>query len=215
MYHEGLTEGLRALAETFDYNRCHYAIFTVRARLVEQMSDLTEKLHQELADLGVPDRQGLSLKASSEPSAIDFVSDLTRWLDCTVENVAQIAHVSRSAIFYWRRTGARPRPEALRSLLRVHSLVGSLVRQFEPRGAQAWLRSDSPTSWALLVDGDVATVEDRFRGTLMSQPGRRDRYARLLAESSNDTGLDLSPVESRPPRRANRRSKRGSPQGRD
>src|SRR5262249_6512508 len=75
--------------------------------------------------------------------AVALVDQLVDWLGATYEQVANMAGVSRSALFYWRRPGAVPRSGSMHQLMRVHAVASLLVKRFGVDGARRWLHSDA------------------------------------------------------------------------
>jgi len=205
---EELDRGLFSFAQTFDYDRSHYAVFVAHAESLrstpswEMWASLLPFLHS-------PAKSPESTPQESvRPSASSYADELIRWLGCTYDELAAMTGISRSAFFYWRRTGATPRSSNLRPLLRLHSLVGALVRRFSSDGALAWLAAGDPAPMDILLQGRMETAEDMFRRSLMTQPDRRERYSRRV----DDSNVELELVEQPPPssRRSARRPKRGS-----
>jgi hypothetical protein len=96
---------------------------------LEPLQRVVTDSHQA-GQLGIPGQFGIPklFRASRfEPNkAVKAMQDLQRWLDLTVDQVAELVGTSKSAIHYWRRENAQPRPGAARNLYRVHALVRAL-----------------------------------------------------------------------------------------
>lgn len=90
--------------------------------------------------------------------------DLQDWLGLTLNELAPVLGVSRSALLFWRRTGAEPRSaDARRRLLRLHSLLRGVRRSTSPRGFTAALdarAANGKSVRALVMDGDVTQAEE-------------------------------------------------------
>lgn len=200
-----VTGTLNAFAQVFDYDRSCYALLVLKSD-PDLALGVSPQYFQSVASARNVGESQVELKDAESP-ALGYVEDIVRWLSCTYEELASMTGISRSAIFYWRRTGVSPRQSNVRSLLRLHSLLAMLVRRFEVRGAQAWLNAGEPTPLTLLLDGNLAGVEEAFRRSLMLQSGRPERYARRVDEEQ--VVLEVKPGSNEPPRRAQRRPKRG------
>jgi hypothetical protein len=219
-------DGLASFSRTFDYDRRHYALFVAHlaSLSVAQLANFSvaavagswtlSLASSVISHLPTVSDQPIAPSQSPTPSAASYVSDLLRWMDCTYEDLASITGISRSAFFYWQRTGAAPRASNMRVLLRLHSLIAALVRRLEIRGARAWLDSGQPTPRALLSMREIETVEDLFRDSFMAQPARIERYARRVGGPEYD--LKLAPAAaSAVPGRASRRPTVGAPKSGD
>jgi hypothetical protein len=199
-----LSRALDIFSRTFDYDRSHYSVFALEAGVVQRWEGGWSSGFTTLPD---EFSVGGSLEATN-PSSVVYVSELIRWLGATYDDLAKMTGISRRAFFYWKQTGATPRASSVRSLLRIHSLIGALVRRFGLPGARKWLDTGDPTPRATLLEGDIWRVENLFRRSFMSQPDGRERYARRMDESS--VTLELEQQQESTFRRANRRPRRGS-----
>ncbi|MBC6450685.1 hypothetical protein [Actinokineospora xionganensis] len=70
--------------------------------------------------------------------AVLAVTELASWLDCTEEEVAELAGFSRRNLSNWRG-GASAYPKTVRGLFEIHGLVGALVHHLGKVGALVWL----------------------------------------------------------------------------
>jgi len=137
---------------------------------------------------------------------IAIVDRLIAWLEVTYEELAAITGISRSALFYWRKTGATPRSTNMRHLMRVYSVVSLLVNRFGVDGARRWFHSDGSESWQNLLSGSVDTVERRARATLFRQPVRTGSVGHSI---SDDVDIPLPTDRGSRLERAKRSPKRG------
>ncbi len=149
--------------------------------------------------------------APSPNAAVRAADDLREWLGVTVDEVARLAGVSRSAVLYWKRENAQPRPTPARNLFRVHALVRGLrdavapghpmdVLSHVPDGAGA-----SP--YDLLMAGRYDDAERLLRPILFrrdQQPVRPERYVRWPEEEPTTPDV-AEPLELRSPVRRARR----------
>ncbi len=120
---------------------------------------------------------------ASDNAAVRAVDDLRQWLGLTVEDVARLAGVSRSAILYWKREHARPRPSAARNLFRIHALVRALRDAVAPEQPMAVLvRSvdGGPSPYDLLVEGRYDDAERLMRPLIFSTERQLDLQRRLV-----------------------------------
>jgi hypothetical protein len=147
---------------------------------------------------------------AEEPQAppSEMVNHLLDWLHVTYDELAEMTGVSRSALFYWRKTGASPRAGNVRQVLRLYSFVSLLVRRFGKEGARRWLHSDGQTAWDSLTRGDVEQAEDIARKQLFGLKSHPSRGSRTLSEEADFSG---GIGASAPMKRATRRPKRGRP----
>lgn len=125
----------------------------------------------------------LSAEAPIKNDAVAAVTELQRWLSLSLEDVADLTGVSRSAILYWKRRNAHPRPGAARNLFRIHALVRAVAVAVRPqRPLEAfWQRNDSGSSaYELLSAGHYEEAEDLLRSTIFSGNRERVQHDRLI-----------------------------------
>jgi hypothetical protein len=140
------------------------------------------------------------------PSAL--INHLLEWLRVTYDELAEMTGISRSALFYWRKTGATPRAGNIRQVLRLYSLASVLVRRFGKDGARRWLHSDGQGAWQCLKRGDIDQAEELVRSKLFGQKSHPSRGSRALSEEVDfSSGIGANA----PIKRATRRPKRGRP----
>lgn len=140
------------------------------------------------------------------PSAL--IRHLLDWLHITYDELAEMTGVSRSALFYWRKTGVTPRANSVRQVMRLYSLAALLVRRFGKDGARRWLHSDGQNAWKSLKLGEIEQAEDVIRRRLFGQREHPSRSGRALSEEADFAqGIGAN----KPVKRAVRRPTRGRP----
>lgn len=138
--------------------------------------------------------------------ATHMVDDLRQWLNLTYDDVCKIGDIGAKTPFYWRRTGAKPRPSSLTSLLRLYALATALTARMGSMGAAAWLRVGSPSPLDLLRQHDFDTVEAKANALLFR--GRKDRDEHYAAYAPEEE-VDLpAPERPAPLSRTDRRPRR-------
>jgi hypothetical protein len=112
----------------------------------------------------------------SSPSgnrAVQAVEDLQQWLDLTVDQVAELTGSSKSAIHYWKRENALPRPGTARHLFKVHALVRALKAATEPDPPLSTLTATQvhggPSAYELLKSGNYDQAETLVRNLLFGE----------------------------------------------
>jgi hypothetical protein len=141
-----------------------------------------------------------------EQSSVEIIADLVNWLKITYDDLASITGLSRSTLFYWKRTGASPRMSNSRQLLRVYSLASLLVRRFGAEGARRWWASDGQAAWVQLMSGDLLQAEELVRAQLFGTRQSPSRSGRVLPD---EVSLPITAGEGSGLRRATRSPKRG------
>lgn len=158
-----------------------------------------------------PSADVLSQTAPPEPNqAVAAVEALQRWLNLSIEQVADLVGVSRSAVHYWKRENKLPRPGAARNLYRVHALVRAVQAATAPDPALNALarRPDDggPSAYELLLQGRYDSAERLIRPLIFRRDRQPVQRRRLVEQepgslpASSATALTLS----RPMRRARR-----------
>ena len=138
--------------------------------------------------------------AGSESNrAVAAVRDLQGWLNLTVEQVADLVGASKSAIHYWRRENAQPRPGVARNLYRVHALVRALRAATASDSPLVALnrRPDDrgPSAYDLLRAGRYEEAERLLRPLIFrrdQQPVQRPRLIEWEEESAAPPSSGLS-----------------------
>jgi transcriptional regulator with XRE-family HTH domain len=181
-------------------------VVLLRAALLEATARLrpVESLYREVAP-------GSDLDAESPNRAVGAVTDLQKWLGLTVEEVAKLTGVSRSAVLYWKRQNAQPRPTAARNLFRIHALVRALrgaVPLEHPMDALARVPDGSAMSpYDLLLSGRYEDAERLLR-PMIFQPDRQTVQSGRLVQWPEEEPASEAPGDSldlRPPLRRARR----------
>lgn len=137
-----------------------------------------------------------------------LINHLLEWLKVTYDELAEMTGVSRSALFYWRKTGATPRAGNVRQVLRLYSLASILVRRFGKEGARRWLHSDGQGAWESLKTGNMEHAEEIVRAKLFGQRLHPSRGSHTLSE---EVDFSQGIGANTPIKRATRRPKRGRP----
>jgi hypothetical protein len=91
------------------------------------------------------------------------VDDLRRWLTLNVADIARIAGLSESTVYWWaEHPTSVPRPAKLDRLLGLQALVWGLVEDLSPAEARQWFRSGRPSPLDRLRrdPGALPAVED-------------------------------------------------------
>jgi hypothetical protein len=142
--------------------------------------------------------------------AVAAVADLQSWLSLTVDEVARLVGCSRSALLYWKRANAMPRPGIARNLYRVHALIRALASAMAP-GSPLGAMTHSPdgggpSAYDLLRMGRYDEAEQLLRPLIFrrqEQPIQRPRLVHWEEDESRQIGLTAPPL-SAPVRRAHR-----------
>jgi hypothetical protein len=147
------------------------------------------------------------LLATRDAPVLQALEQLRGWLNVSYEQLAQVAGVPPSLIYYWRRRhreGKPPRPRAstVERFWRVHSLLRALADTLEGEdrmaAVQLWIRhapegNRSPLD--LLMDGRLVDVEARARPLLFDQTVRRPPVGHLALLEREE---ELEPVSGLP-----------------
>jgi hypothetical protein len=92
------------------------------------------------------------------------VDDLRRWLTLNVADIARIAGLSESTVYWWaEHPTSVPRPAKLDRLLGLQALAWGLVEDLGPAEARQWFRSGHPSPLDRLCrdPGALSAVEDQ------------------------------------------------------
>lgn len=143
------------------------------------------------------------------PSEVDInlmMTEIKTWLDLTYTEIAAISGVSRSALFYWKKSGGpEPRPGGTRRILRLHSLASFLIDRLGVRGAQGWLNAGDPSPLERLFAEGLERVEAELRTVFFRQPELRESPARAIGREAQ---LELTKSPAISLKRSTRRAKR-------
>jgi len=205
-------EVTRAFERSFSRN--HRAIRILKltySSAADELADLDGTQRQRQSQTPLPAIETATAITVEEEPALPpsmLISHLLDWLQITYDELAEITGVSRSALFYWRKTGATPRASNVRQVMRLYSLAALLVRRFGKEGARRWLHSDGLIAWESLRQGEIEQAEDVVRSKLFGQKEHPSRGGRALSEEADfSKGIG----GNAPVKRAARRPKRGRP----
>lgn len=128
---------------------------------------------------------------SASRRAVEAVRDLQDWLGVSVAALAAALGTSRSAILYWKRASAAPRPATARKLYRLHALLRSLRRVSGQDDFVATLNRQvepgQPTVLELVLGGDYERLERAVRPMLFNaRPELRPRLGHELAPRDDE-----------------------------
>jgi len=195
-----------SLERSFSRRQVTQILRLTYASVADQIADPVSHRHEwfstpiDLVPAAVSEATGADV---APPVLID---KLVAWLGITFDELARMTGISRSALFYLKKTGASPRPGNERQLLRVFSVASILVRRFGQEGARRWLHSDGSDAWELLKDGELAEAEELVRSRLFGTRSYPARSGRSLPDETTFSGGVGSDVSIK---RASRRPKRG------
>ncbi|MHB8620225.1 MAG: hypothetical protein ACYDAG_11770 [Chloroflexota bacterium] len=147
------------------------------------------------------------LAKGSEQSkrALASVDALQHWLNLNQERVAELVGISKSAIMYWKREGAAPRPASLRRLYKTYTLVRALKEaspEVPPLGTlESTRNSANQSACALLAAGHYDEAESLLRDVILKR-SRQPLQRRLEVAVEDDERLfpSSSPLPLRQPR---------------
>jgi len=104
--------------------------------------------HRELGPVGLAtlareDAIGAGRKLHAGLRAVD---DLRQWLTLTIADVARLADLSESTIYWWaEHPTSIPRPAKVDRLLALQAVAGGLVDELGEVGTRRWFRSGNPS----------------------------------------------------------------------
>jgi DNA-binding transcriptional regulator YiaG len=169
-------ELISLLADSFDFSvyrtESMYRVLFVEPadygdRLTSDLPYDSGTVSETVAPTARPDALTEEFAGLSTSAMVDEVRE---WLNLTHEEVARIAGLSRSALFYWKTHDTEPRPGSRRRILRLHSLAELLVKRLGADGARLWLETGHPTPMQQLMVQDLDSVENNFRSVFFRQP---------------------------------------------
>jgi hypothetical protein len=128
------------------------------------------------------------------------VDDLRSWLDESIDNAARCAGLSASTVYHWANDpSVIPRAEKLSLLIRLHTLVTTIIDERGLDGARAWLRHGSPSPLNELLTTPAATIQrleleqygnalgrPRARGRMKLDLGQQEELMERVARSERD-----------------------------
>jgi hypothetical protein len=157
--------------------------------------DPTPVINHDLATLGdrvpTPPRTSLSAEAVAH-----MVASLGEWTGAAKADLAAMVGVrSTKTLYNWRdRPATVLRRTTQIRLVRLHALVRSIINAMGPLDGRVWLTSGTPSPLDLLVQGDIAAVEQRARAAGV-RPGLAHRVlSPTEAQALRRGGLHLEPV---------------------
>lgn len=147
------------------------------------------------------------IAATADSPALRALEQLRGWLNLSYEQLAQIAGLSPSLVYHWRRRHrehrpVRPRASSVERLWRVHATMRSIAEALDGDdsgyGVQMWARTeqDGTSPLALLSQGDVDEFERRAGSLLFDQQPRRPSSWRLVTVDT-DEGAEDAPAAPR------------------
>lgn len=108
------------------------------------------------------------------------IQDLKAWLNLTTEEVAKVVGTSKSAVYYWRRADATPRPRVAREITRVHSLLRALQNGSTHEGFNAILHAKPSgydrSAFDLIMNQDFDRAEMLLQDYVFARRSRREPY---------------------------------------
>jgi len=130
-----------SLAQVFETFRV--TILEIIEPVASGLSDLL--LKAEIPALVVPSRSKVHDRRELH-AGLAMVDDLRSWLDESIDNVAYCAGLSASTVYHWANSpSVVPRAEKLSLLIRLHTLITTVIDERGLDGARAWLRQGSPS----------------------------------------------------------------------
>lgn len=147
--------------------------------------------------------------------ALAEIRDLTRWLNRSQSEIAEICSFSLRASRYWESGKTKtPRTATVRRLHEVHAFVGSLVDAVGRQDAREWLDQRSPTGISRLEvlatpDGVTTLLREASRLLFAEAPqADRPRPEGVEAAEAADLAGAYEPLQSRRPVRRPRKAPR-------
>jgi hypothetical protein len=134
---------------------------------------LLERDHQ-VAPMSTPPVE--LLDGPRQHAGLRAVDDLRRWLTLTIVDIARIAWLSESTIYWWRQHPTSVvRPSKVDRLLALHALVGGMVAEFGEDDTRRWFRFGNPSPLDQLRNdpAGLAAVEDVGYGILLDRARAR------------------------------------------
>lgn len=135
--------------------RAQDALFTPRTRLAEEPDPL-QRVPTPQPSVRRPD--------GTSPISTDYLErclqDIQDWLAVGLNDATRAAGIDRGTVYAWRRRGSDPRPGTVGAVLRLHSLVASVVHAAGAARAREWFHSGDPSPLSRLLEGrgDPATM---------------------------------------------------------
>jgi hypothetical protein len=164
-------DGLAQALETF-----RVTILEIIEPVAATLADLLSRV--EAPTLMAPARSKVHDRRDIH-AGLAMVDDLRSWLDESIDNVALSAGLSPSTIYHWAdNPSVVPRAEKISLLIRLHTLMTTIIDERGLDGARSWLRQGSPSPLHRLRVAPVVTIEQlesELYGGLLARPGSRGR----------------------------------------
>jgi len=112
----------------------------------------------------------------TEHAGLRAVEDLRRWLTLTIADIARIAWLSESTIYWWMQHPiSTVRPAKVDRLLGIHALASGLVDELGEDGTRRWFRFGNPSPLHRLRHdpAGLAAVEDAGYRLLLDRASAR------------------------------------------
>jgi DNA-binding transcriptional regulator YiaG len=179
------------------------AAFTASETPAVHATDVLQRHEAETVTAAPPVDEGMETALASS-AAVAAVADLRRWLNLNLPQVAALSGTSRSAVLYWKRKRASPRPGAARNVYRVHALVRALRHAVAPQPALEVLRRTAneanDSAFDLLVAGRYDEAESLLRPLIFRHPDPATPNPRIVHwPEENAEAPSVPPLQLRPP----------------
>jgi hypothetical protein len=140
------------------------------------------------------------VQSPSGASAVDAFERLMQWLDLTTQEVEAVTAVARRTYFYWKQSHTKPRPNTVRQLWKIYTLMESVVRHLGVDGVRSWLRSGMNAPLDLLRQGNVEAFQRAVSDLLFGAARGTTSEPFVLRpdedrEPDVDVGPDVIPVK--------------------
>lgn len=141
-----------------------------------------------------------SAKALTPPAGAEAAVHLERclreiqdWLRVGLNDAARASGIDRGTVYAWRRRGSDPRPGTVGAVLRLRSLVASVVAAAGEERAREWFHAGDPSPLTKLLAsrGDVDAM------AIVARDARR-AFATPLPPPNPLLGTTVDDVPARP-----------------
>jgi hypothetical protein len=119
--------------------------------------------------------------------------DIQEWLGVGLSDATRVSGIDRGTVYAWRRRGSDPRPGTVGAVLRVHSLVASVVASARRERAREWFHAGNPSPLTRLLSagGDVDAI------AAVAREARR-AFAAPLPPPNPLLGVTVDDIPARP-----------------
>jgi hypothetical protein len=129
-------------------------------------------------------------------AAWNAFEELSRWLELSHGETAELLGLGRKTAYGWRREGHPPQPRLARRLYQAHAFVRQLVLAVGDAEARTMLsRGGEDSALALVADNRVAEAESRFADLIYRRP--HEDEAPLGASRSGDDDVEVAVERTR------------------